>query len=244
MNNDDINKALIDNLILFKPVNKKIRLGGSSDGGYVIIDNYEYDLYVSCGIGGDISFDIGFFNYKKNIKYLTFDGTVDRPNDMPSEIDFIKKNISYINTTETTNLEEYIKAYNNIFLKMDIEGHEWNWIINNKNLNNFKQIVLEVHGFFDESWTNIEKYEYESILQSLIILNKTHYLVHFHGNNAADFKEINSIKYPTVGELTYIRKSDCIIDGLNKDILPIKNLDFPNYYHVPDFYFNTYPLVN
>ena len=242
MNTDDIDNEIINNLILYKPLNKKIRFGSHGDGGYIIVDGYDYDLYISCGIGHDISFDLDFYNYKKNIKYLTFDGTVNRPSNMPNDIDFIKQNISYIKTTETTNLEEYISDHSDVFLKMDIEGHEWNWVKNTNKLSSLKQIIIEAHGLFDPSWMEIGKYEYSSILESLILLNKTHYLVHFHGNNAGGIKHIDGIKYPTVCELTYIRKSDCHINGLNTDILPIQNLDFPNYNH-EDFSFNSYPFI-
>jgi hypothetical protein len=41
-----------------------------------------------------------------------------------------------------------MNKYNNIFLKMDIEGAEYPWLLslNNDQLNKFKQIVIEFHG--------------------------------------------------------------------------------------------------
>jgi len=39
---------ILKNLILYKPKNPKIRLGNpNGDGGYVIIDGYNYDCYLS-----------------------------------------------------------------------------------------------------------------------------------------------------------------------------------------------------
>lgn len=43
-------------------------------------------------------------------------------------INFFKKNIGPTNSDFTTNLHQEIEEYNNIFLKMDIEGHEFPWI--------------------------------------------------------------------------------------------------------------------
>ena len=37
-----------------------IRIGRDFDGGYVLADVKEYDLLISAGIGGDISFEHNF----------------------------------------------------------------------------------------------------------------------------------------------------------------------------------------
>ena len=43
----DINLEILKNLVLYNPVNKKIRLGHQKDGGYVIIDGYDYDCFLN-----------------------------------------------------------------------------------------------------------------------------------------------------------------------------------------------------
>jgi hypothetical protein len=43
-------------------------------------------------------------------------------------------------------------------------------------------------------------------------------------------------------ELTFIRK-DCEITGVNKDNLPLMNLDYPNYGNMPDVHINKWPFV-
>ena len=251
-----IEKDILYNLVVYNPKNKKIRLGQSSDGGYVIIDGYDYDLYLSCGIGNDVGFDIDFMNYRPNINGFAFDGTCIKPNNLPYNMEFIQKNIGSYESDSITNMKKYLDK-ENIFLKMDIEGHEWGWIKSLDNLSNFKQIVFECHGFFDEnistgSWSELAHFLHEDILKSLEILNKTHYLVHIHGNNAAvvkhstgDFGNAKGFdELFTVAELTYIRKKDCDIDGLNINKLPINNLDFPNYNFIPDVHINKWPFVN
>jgi hypothetical protein len=238
------NYELLNQLLVYNPQNKKIHLGSHGDGGYVLIDGYEYDFYITCGIETNVSFDKDFCIYKPNINGLAFDGTVNKPSDLPNNIIFYKKNISNVCTENTTDLNQETNNYENIFLKMDIEGHEWRWIKNFKNFNKCKQIILESHGYFDESWTKIGNYNYEEIEEALKKLNETHYLVHFHGNNCGGIENINGILYPTVGEMTFIRKSDCIINGINKNELPIDGIDFKNNKNIPDMFINMWPFVS
>ena len=71
--------------------------------------------------------------------------------------------------------------YNNIFLKMDIEGGEYPWLlqIDENSLNKFIQIVIEFHGITNDSW----HCNYNDKIKCLEKLSKTHYIVHAHGNN-------------------------------------------------------------
>jgi hypothetical protein len=66
---------------------------------------------------------------------------------------------------------------------MDIEGGEIPWIesLNNEQMNKFEQIVMEFHFPF----TDNEKNTFEKI-------NNTHYLIHFHPNNAGLNPELNT----------------------------------------------------
>ena len=218
----DIYKIL-KNLILYHPVNKKIRLGHHADGGYVIIDGYEYDYFISGGVGENITFEIDFIKRYPNIQGIIFDNTVNDTPNLPKEVKLIKKNIGFDNTETTTNLSDYINGYNNIFIKMDVEGSEWKLLRSefSKSLTKIKQIVFEAHHFFGV-FSDIA-------LESLEIINKTHYLVHVHqNNNGVPFQfDVGNITYPSLLELTFIRK-DCEINGLNVTNLPIKDIDFTN----------------
>jgi hypothetical protein len=93
-----------------------------------MVDGFEYDHFLSCGIAGDIRFELALLNKYPYLKCDAFDGTI---NNFPSHnknINWIKKNVGYINSEKITNLKPYIQNYKNIFLKMDIEGSEFNWI--------------------------------------------------------------------------------------------------------------------
>jgi hypothetical protein len=62
----------------------------------------------------------------------------------------------------------------NIFLKMDIEGCEYDWIhsMTKNDMEKISQIVIEFHWPFDFYRMN-----------ALKKINETHYVVHVHGNN-------------------------------------------------------------
>jgi hypothetical protein len=107
-------------------------------------------------------------------------------------------------------------------LKMDIEGVEFDWIksISDNQLNNIKQILIEIHfnpftKFNEDKWNIIEK------------LSKTHYLVHIHGNNYSDLISINNLVLPETIECTFIRKKD--IEKLDKiNFQSPTSIDIPN----------------
>lgn len=239
-------KNIMKNLELLKVYNfdKKIRLGANQDGGYVIGDiDEKYDCYISAGISYEESFSRDFLNkytYLNKNNCYAYDGTIDNyPYQYTKNILFIKKNINSYNDNNNSNLFFLINNYNNIFLKMDIEGYEYEWLlhIDENNLNKFKQIVIEFHGINGNNWN----YHYNDKIKCLKKLSKTHYLIHVHGNNYSH--AIYNI--PDIIELTYINKNYFnSIPELNTHPLPIANLDFPNNNSCYDYNLNFYPFVN
>ena len=226
-------------LTLYKTENK-IRLGGResySDGGYIIEDNLDYDILISAGIDNDVTFEKAFTE-KYGVKCLAFDGEsadiAKKTCEGEDNITHIPKNVGGENTDDCTDLKEYINDFDNIFLKMDIEGHEFHFInrLTTNELSRIKQITIEFH-FVDiiDKWKMLEK------------LSDTHYLIHFHANNN------NKIMYnyawtwvPAVFECTYIRKSDIDNPQLNDVTLPI-DLDRTNTQGL-DYRFDCPPWVN
>lgn len=218
---------------------QKLRLGAKNDGGYVIADNLgTYDCYISAGVSNEESFSRDFIPKFSMKKSFAFDGTIhDYPWNYTRDITFIKKNIGPNEDSKHTNLQELISKYDDIFLKMDIEGGEYPWLasLSLDNLRKFKQIVIEFHGVFDNSWNCSNNIKTECLKK----LSETHYPVHIHGNNYS----ILVNKYPNVLELTYVRKDMVTSEPpLNKTPLPILNLDFPNNSMLRDFNLNTYPF--
>jgi mannosyltransferase OCH1-like enzyme len=231
----------------------KIRLGSTYDNGYVIgLIDTKYDCFISAGISDEDSFTVGFLNkYNLDVSNCyAFDGTInDLPSNIKNKIQFIKKNIGPNNDEMNTNLNDLLENHENIFLKMDIEGSEWEWlnILNETNLKNISQIVIELHGITNNSWHknfifNSFNTTIHEKINCLKKMSNTHYLIHAHGNNA-DKLTYNGI--PNVIELTYVNKKYFNeITKLNENELPDKILDFPNEIKMPDVDLNFYPFVN
>ena len=141
--------------------------------------------------------------------------------------------------TNNVNLFPLINHYKNIFLKMDIESHEYNWLneLSMSQLNKFKQIVIEFHGINDDSWDIIHSNKIKCFQK----LASTHYIIHIHGNNYGGLT--NNI--PDTIEVTYIRKDQFDnIPLLNIQPLPSIDIDFPNNPELDDYDLNFYPFVN
>jgi len=235
----------MNNLELLEVYNfeKKIRSGTNCDGGYVFGDLYGgYDCYISAGISNEESFSRDFINKYNMNEYNSFgfDGTINSyPYNYTKNISFIKKNINSFNDDNNSNLSFLIDKYNYIFLKMDIEGGEYPWLlqIDEEQLNKFKQIVIEFHGITNNGWNC----DYDNKIKCLKKLSKTHYIIHAHGNNNGPI--VNNI--PDVIELTYVNKNYfSFVPKLNITPLPIINLDFSNKINANDINLNFYPFVN
>lgn len=261
----------MDSLILYQSSYNKVRVGKDNDGGYVINElPGKYDLFISGGISNDISFEIDFLKKYKdnNLKCFAFDGTISTlplqnvsndNKDILQNINFIKKNLGNIETNNITNLSSYINSnydnntndYNNIFMKIDIEGHEFRllpFLIDNNYMSKIKQLVVEIHTpadiqMFPEYFSGLSDIKNENMFELLNNINKTHTLVHFHGNNGCNTQVIDNIKLPHVFECTYIRNDFITEKNKNISILPT-NLDMKNIINKPDFYIDYYPFCN
>jgi hypothetical protein len=220
--------SMVLELLRVYKFDKKIRCGSNRDGGYVLaeLDDCKYDCYISAGISDEESFSRDFINKYNMTEYNSFgfDGTINGyPYNYTKKISFIKKNINHFNDDNNSNLSHLINKYSNIFLKMDIEGGEYPWLLSmdENQLNNFKQIVIEFHGITNNGWgcNLIDK------LKCLEKLSITHYIVHAHGNNYGPVVS----GMPDVIELTYVNKNYFgSVPEFNTTALPIANLDFPN----------------
>jgi hypothetical protein len=199
----------------------KKRIGKNNDGGYIICDipNAKYELLISGGISDDISFEEQLLQKYRDLKCFAFDGTINSINLHDPNIFFIKKNIGCDVNNDTTNLLDLIEKYNNIFLKMDIEGAELPWLnfLTEEQIAHFSQIVIEFHFPFSEKDKNVFKK-----------INKTHLLMHLHGNNCpAGVVNHKNIVIPNVFECTYVNKKYIDTIELNTSSLP-SIIDMPN----------------
>lgn len=218
------------------PYNKK-RLGKNYDGGYIIVDlpNANYDLLIAGGISNDISFEEDFIKNYNNVKTFAFDGTISSLPNHSLPITFVKKNIGGQESDRITNIHQIIKEHTNIFVKMDIEGGEVEWIksLDEEMLNKFEQIVIEFHNPFSQK--EIPMFDK---------INKYHYLVHFHANNCCGVRMHKNVVIPNVFECTYLHKKYFPnIPEKNKTPIP-GPLDMKNVLRNNEIHINHPPFVN
>ncbi len=224
-------------LTVYESQFKKIRLGKDYDGGYIICDipDIKYDCILAGGIENDLSFEEDFCKKYRDTICLAYDGTINEICTEEKNIIFIKKNIGFEENNQVTNLHQEIEKYENIMIKMDIEGGEIPWMLSldDKHLNKFVQIVMEFHHPFSPV-------EFEVFRK----INRTHLLVHFHANNACGVRNIGPCIIPNVFECTYINKKYLKEPYLlNKEKLPT-NIDMQNVLTHSDIYLDNPPFVN
>lgn len=240
----------MENLIVYKCPFPKVRLGKPNDGGYVIADvSQNYDLFISGGISNDISFEDALLDRFPNLQCLAFDGTIQSlPGNArhSQRMTFIKKNLGCFRSEEVSNLEEEMAGYENIFMKIDIEGHEFSLlpaILANGQMNKIAQLVLEVHTPGDmrlhpDYYSKLTQYNTNKTLFDLLgQLKLTHTIVHFHANNGCKQHDIASVRIPNVFEITLVRND--ILEGVgykwpvNNEIIPA-GIDMPNIPYYPE----------
>jgi hypothetical protein len=195
---------------------QKIRVGSQNDGGYVICDaNIEYDLLLSGGISTNTDFEDQFLEFNKEIECIGYDGTIDKSPSKNPRFKFLKQNIGGSN-----NLHEILETYKTVFVKMDIEGHEFAWLesLKDDHLNNIAQIAIEFH---------FPTFEWQYSAYSKLL--KNHVLVHIHGNNCCGKR--NNI--PNVFECTFLHKRYVEYPTLSAETFPTP-LDMPNLPQRPD----------
>lgn len=223
------------NLTVFESPFAKTRIGKENDGGYIVanIPDIKYSVLLSGGISNDISFENNFIETYKT-ECFAFDGSVGSITS--KNINFKSQYISMKETNNTTNLHSYIDKYEKIFIKMDIEGAEIEWIssLNENHFNKIEQMVIEFHRpFSDEAQKNLNR------------LSEFFKLIHLHPNNCCGSSIRGNVSIPEVFECTYLhnRYFDMSNLKLNKEELP-SALDMKNVLNNPEISINHPPFVN
>jgi hypothetical protein len=227
----------VSNLTVYASPYEKVRIGRNYDGGYVTcsIPNIVYDTFLAAGIDVDTSFEDDFLNRYPNLRCVAFDGTINTCPSTHPRFQWIKKNIGGSNDETHTNMHNLLNDSHSVFLKMDIEGAEIPWLesLSDLHMSKLSQIVMEFHSPFSDR---------ENAMFAK--LNKTHTLVHFHGNNCCGTCEHNGTTVPNVFECTYIHKR-YISAPLSLNTNPIPSLlDQPNIQGREDIVLTNKPFVN
>lgn len=224
-------RKLLDYVIPDLILSDKIRLGKEYDGGYVIaksnISKYKYLL--SFGISNDVSFEKDFGKYNPNCRIFCFDPTVDSLPEHIENANFYKIGIDSKSNLEYKTLNDIINMVDisesdlkYTFLKMDIEGYEWNVFSHSESfkiLNKIDQIALELHFKYITRGT---KYRLPSELfkraRYLKSLKENFYFFNLHANNCfglEGFTRYHKFQFPHLVEISLLNKnslSDVVID--------------------------------
>ena len=142
-------------------------------------------------------------------------------NSLPQKIKNSRFFIEKVGLDYSTILDR-VKDKEDLILKIDIEGSEWDFFknISEVDINKFKQIILEVHWMVEIEGVKIPDFRIDVIEK----INKTHQIVALHPNNYSKTVNVAGLVVPQVLEITFLRKSD------NKFVkgTPPKNLFYPN----------------
>lgn len=223
---------------------KIVRLGKENDGGYVVplAALEEADAVLGYGIADDISFERQF-SQRYNKPSFGFDGGVPNIDTGHDKCYFYSECIGddthlyrkQVSSQKVSTYSEHLKRFDlenkKIFLKMDIEGAEFDVfddILRHKD--NITGIALECHMGDNPG-------EVRKLLSSL---SRDFILTHVHGNNCCDsldkmfFSKNSTRAIPRVLELTYINKNLVTSYKIAKNQKHPIALDQPNNVDVPD----------
>ena len=198
------------------------------DGGYIMLNDFgDSNIAYSFGICNDVSWD----NVMAEVGYdiYQYDHTINALPFARKEFHWFKEGIS---GTDTENAQlkslKYFLDRNghleqkNMILKMDVEGAEWDFLetVTPKILKQFDQIVFEMHNL-------VRSKDSHRIISLLEKLNKTHALIHIHGNNCGVQLKMGNTIFPDVIETTYVNKAKYKTTEIDSVSLPL-TLDAPN----------------
>lgn len=210
-----------------------IRVGNNNDGGYVMADCFfNYGEAYSFGISDDCSWDLTMA--EKGYDVFMYDHTIEGIIYDDDRLHFNKIGIAeeFDHSDEVDTLENIIYRNghvnkNGMVLKMDVEGAEYGFMkmVSDSTLNQFDQIVLELHNLHSRP---------RDAIDLLHRIDKLFGLIHIHVNNYASVIMIDSRIIPDVLELSFLNKH-------NDSILPKRiknrylNIDAPNCPDISDF---------
>jgi hypothetical protein len=240
----------MEQLVIYHVSLQKIRIGKPYDGGYVVFDlSGDYDAIISGGIANDISFEQAVLKYHP-VPCFAYDGTIDRLPENDPRIIFIRKNIGKEESETLSNLHGTLNPYSNVFMKIDIKGHEFRLFptFSEEKMKKIKQLVVKIHTPGDiqlhpNYFKGLSDITHTYMFAMLEKINRTHTLVHLHPNNGCKTHWVDGIMLPNVFECTFIRNDFVGTKQPNTNIIP-QFIDMPNVPSQPIILFDHYPFVS
>ena len=203
-----------------------IRVGGPTDGGYVMGGPLAASGAISIGVGSDVSWDhdVG----ARGIPIALFDHTVRKlPAHVPNGT-FYRLGIGSAHGSKTQPLDQLLMiagftGREDLMLKMDVEGAEWAALTQPglADLQPFAQIVLELHGIAGLK----DERSAGPVLAAVEHLTKNHVPVHVHANNYDELVRFGNWWFPNAIELSLVRRD--ILSDAQPAVTMRSDLDAP-----------------
>lgn len=240
----------MEQLVIYDVSHPKKRMGRPYDGGYVISElPGGYDAMISGGIANDISFEKAFLD-RYHVPCLAFDGTIERLPEHDPRITFIRKNLGKEESETLSNLQTSMEPYSDIFMKIDIEGHEFRLFptFSEDQMKKIKQLVVEIHTpgdiqLYPDYFKGLSDITHDHMFEMLKQINHTHTLVHLHPNNVCKTHWVENVMLPNVFECTFIRNDVVSEKQPNTKFIP-QSIDMPNSTSHSIIIFDHYPFVS
>jgi len=199
---------------IVKPVSTNhplIRIGGASDGGYLLPDDLAgIEICFSPGVSSIADFELDLA--ARGIQCFLADYSVEAPPIQNKLFHFEKKYLGLTEDSVYMTLENWVRrnapTQTDLILQMDIEGSEYGVIFDTSRdtLRKFRIVVIEFHGLDGLS----EKNGFELINLTFKKLLHDFDIVHIHPNNCCQPIIYGPYEIPPVAEFTFLRKDRII----------------------------------
>ncbi|MDB5805007.1 MAG: hypothetical protein JWN73_2329 [Betaproteobacteria bacterium] len=228
---------LADFFSTIKPVvtdHPLLRLGGETDGGYLIPDDLSgIGACFSPGVANSSNFELAMAG--RGIPCFMADFSVDGPAAEHPLFRFDKKFLGPDDAGAHMRLETWVNQYaagaSDLLLQMDIEGSEYGVILDTpvEVLRRFRIMAIEFHHMH----ALVGKFGFDLIHLTFKKLLKEFDVVHLHPNNCAMPVRLGPYAIPPVLEVTLLRR-DRIASRAPASLFP-HPLDRSSYAHRGDY---------
>jgi Methyltransferase FkbM domain len=225
--------------VLNKP---KRRVGGPNDGGYVMLDDLDrIGVCYSLGVGPDVSWDLEMA--ERGAVVLQYDHTVENAPATHPNFRHFRVGITHdealapdMKRLDMLLLENGHVDRDDMILKVDIEGHEWDalGVINSLTFARFRQIVVEFHGM---RLLEIDTFR-QRAHRLFLTLRQTHEVIHVHGNNYAGLHIVMGMPIADCLEVTFVNRRYHSFVPCH-ECFP-GTLDSPNHANRPDWFLGSF----
>lgn len=239
--NEDKILKLISNLKPHNLGHKLIRVGGNTDGSYLIPDLLsEINFCFSPGVGKISEFELELKS--KGIKSFLADYSVDGPG-ADNLFNFQKKYIKSYESDNSITFDKWIESSvkeeeKNFLVQMDIEGSEYE-VINSASEKNLKRIKILIIEFHHLEFLSNEIF-FENFQSTLKKIANYFEICHIHPNNCCGISKVKNVIFPNVLEITFLNKDFVKTkDKVNKlpHELDIKNVANKEDIILPDYWY-------